>query len=267
MSRPSKAAATLSAPLASSRLPSASSSNAYTPTTTASTASSAGSVSTRLSAVFKGDVTRQLSGGRWLSGATYPPDDVFVPPMLTRMCPGKFARMTDDALRRSPLHDRHADLGAKFAPFGGWEMPLEYAGGGRAPRAHGGPRGGRRLRRLAPGQGPGDAARARPTSSTPASPTTSGRIGSGQAQYTLCCDDATGGVVDDVIAYRYADDHVFLVPNAANTTEVVRRLRAAAPQGIDGHERARGVRDPRGAGPPFGGRRWAPSACPPTTTT
>ena len=33
-------------------------------------------------------------------------------------------------LLRSPLHDRHAALGAKFAEFGGWEMPLEYAGGG-----------------------------------------------------------------------------------------------------------------------------------------
>src|SRR5919106_354148 len=34
------------------------------------------------------------------------------------------------APRRSPLHDRHVALDAKFAPFGGWEMPLEYAGGG-----------------------------------------------------------------------------------------------------------------------------------------
>ena len=33
-------------------------------------------------------------------------------------------------LLRSPLHDRHEALGAKFAAFGGWEMPLEYAGGG-----------------------------------------------------------------------------------------------------------------------------------------
>ena len=31
---------------------------------------------------------------------------------------------------RSPLHDRHVALGAKLADFGGWEMPLEYAGGG-----------------------------------------------------------------------------------------------------------------------------------------
>ncbi|GAB3941889.1 glycine cleavage system aminomethyltransferase GcvT [Micromonospora vulcania] len=66
-----------------------------------------------------------------------------------------------------------------------------------------------------------------------------GRIGPGRAQYTLCCDDATGGVVDDIIAYLHADDHVFLIPNAANTAEVVRRLRAAAPEQItvtDEHE-------------------------------
>jgi aminomethyltransferase len=30
----------------------------------------------------------------------------------------------------SPLHDRHVALGAKFAQFGGWSMPLEYAGSG-----------------------------------------------------------------------------------------------------------------------------------------
>ena len=39
--------------------------------------------------------------------------------------------MTDpDGLLRSPLHDRHEALGAKFAEFGGWSMPLEYAGSG-----------------------------------------------------------------------------------------------------------------------------------------
>ena len=29
----------------------------------------------------------------------------------------------------SPLHERHVALGAKFAEFGGWSMPLEYATG------------------------------------------------------------------------------------------------------------------------------------------
>jgi aminomethyltransferase len=57
------------------------------------------------------------------------------------------------------------------------------------------------------------------------------RIGAGQAQYTLCCAE-DGGVVDDLIAYRFADDHLLLIPNAANTAEVVRRLAAAAPPGI-----------------------------------
>ena len=59
------------------------------------------------------------------------------------------------------------------------------------------------------------------------------RIGPGQAQYTLCCDDESGGVVDDLIAYVRADDDVLLVPNAANTAEVVRRLAAAAPEGVE----------------------------------
>ena len=33
------------------------------------------------------------------------------------------------ALKQSPLHGRHVALGAKFAEFGGWEMPLEYPTG------------------------------------------------------------------------------------------------------------------------------------------
>jgi Glycine cleavage system T protein (aminomethyltransferase) len=41
------------------------------------------------------------------------------------------------ALRRSPLHDRHVNLGAKMADFGGWEMPIEYpSSGGGVVREH-----------------------------------------------------------------------------------------------------------------------------------
>ena len=32
----------------------------------------------------------------------------------------------------------------------------------------------------------------------------------GKAQYTLCCDDATGGIVDDLIVYLRGEDEVFL---------------------------------------------------------
>ena len=32
--------------------------------------------------------------------------------------------------KTSPLHERHLALGAKMADFGGWDMPIEYPGGG-----------------------------------------------------------------------------------------------------------------------------------------
>ncbi|WBB79925.1 glycine cleavage system aminomethyltransferase GcvT [Micromonospora sp. WMMD882] len=140
--------------------------------------------------------------------------------------------------RRSPLHARHTALGAKFAPFGGWEMPLEYAGGG-VLREHAAVReavGVFDVSHLGKARvtGPGAADLVDACLSNDLR-----RIGPGRAQYTLCCDDATGGVVDDVIAYLHDDRHVFLVPNAANTAEVVRRLRAAAPESVtvtDEHE-------------------------------
>jgi aminomethyltransferase len=31
-------------------------------------------------------------------------------------------------LRRTPLYERHADLGARIVPFAGWEMPVQYEG-------------------------------------------------------------------------------------------------------------------------------------------
>lgn len=135
------------------------------------------------------------------------------------------------ALLESPLHARHIALGAKFAPFGGWQMPIEYAGGG-VIREHTATResvgifdvshlGKARL------TGPGAAAYVNACLTNDLE-----RIKPGKAQYTLCCDDATGGVVDDIIAYLHSDDHVFLIPNAANTTRVVELLRAGAPDGI-----------------------------------
>ncbi|MGY2703067.1 glycine cleavage system aminomethyltransferase GcvT [Nocardioides sp. HB32] len=137
----------------------------------------------------------------------------------------------------SPLNDRHEALGAKFAEFGGWSMPLEYPAGvvkehtavresvGVFDVSHLG---------KAVVEGPGAAEFVNRTLTNDL-----GRIGPGRAQYTLCCDDATGGVVDDLIAYLYADDRVFLIPNAANTAEVVRRLAAEAPEGVTVTDRHR----------------------------
>ncbi|REG02241.1 aminomethyltransferase [Asanoa ferruginea] len=152
--------------------------------------------------------------------------------MLTIVAgPGKLPPMTDAVPRLSPIHDRHVALGAKFAPFGGWEMPLEYPGGG-VIREHTAVRtavGIFDVSHLGKARVRGDGAAAFVNACLA---NDLDRIGAGQAQYTLACEPATGGVVDDIIAYRYADDHVFLIPNAANTAEVVRRLRAVAPPAL-----------------------------------
>jgi aminomethyltransferase len=135
------------------------------------------------------------------------------------------------SLTRSPLHDRHVALGAKLADFSGWDMPIEYAGGGviaehTAVRKAVGLFDVSHLGK-ATVRGPGAV-----EFLNSALANDLGRIGPGQAQYTLCCDDPSGGVVDDLIAYIRADDDVLLVPNAANTAEVVRRLAQAAPPQI-----------------------------------
>lgn len=133
--------------------------------------------------------------------------------------------------RRSALYDRHVALGAKLADFGGWEMPIEYAGGG-VLREHAAVReavGVFDVSHLgkASVRGPGAAGFVNATLTNDLD-----RIGPGRAQYTMCCDASSGGVVDDLIAYLHRDDDVLLVPNAANTAEVVRRLAAAAPAGV-----------------------------------
>ena len=33
------------------------------------------------------------------------------------------------ALKRTPLYQTHVALGARMVPFGGWEMPVQYASG------------------------------------------------------------------------------------------------------------------------------------------
>lgn len=135
------------------------------------------------------------------------------------------------SLKESPLHPCHVEAGAKFAEFGGWSMPLEYAGGGviaehTAVRESAGifdvsHLGKARVR----GAGAVDFLNRCLTNDLD-------KIGNGQAQYTMLCNP-DGGVVDDLIAYRFADDEVFLIPNAANTSAVVAALQAELDRGGD----------------------------------
>ncbi|MEO7352372.1 MAG: glycine cleavage system aminomethyltransferase GcvT [Marmoricola sp.] len=134
------------------------------------------------------------------------------------------------SLKQSPLHDRHVAAGAKLAEFGGWEMPLEYPTG--VLKEHAAVResvGVFDVSHLGKLVVRGESAVAYLDSCLT---NDLARIGAGKAQYTLACDATSGGIVDDLIAYHRGEDHVLLVPNAANSAEVKRRLDAGKPAGL-----------------------------------
>jgi aminomethyltransferase len=115
-------------------------------------------------------------------------------------------------LRRTPLYERHAALGARLVPFAGWEMPVQYTSivaEHRAVRATAGVFDVSHMGQLTiAGEGAHEYLQARLTNDLD-------RIGDGQAQYTLLTNEH-GGIFDDLIAYRRGQDDYLLVVNAAN---------------------------------------------------
>ena len=134
-------------------------------------------------------------------------------------------------MKHSPLDEKHKSLGAKMADFGGWEMPIEYPGGGvlaehDAVRNKVGIFDVSHLGKISvKGPGAKDFVNSVLTNDL-------NKIVDGEAQYNLLCNDK-GGVIDDIIAYRNNDDDIFLVPNAANCSKVYEVLKAQAPAGIE----------------------------------
>ncbi|MCF8611303.1 glycine cleavage system aminomethyltransferase GcvT [Gordonia sp. HY285] len=132
-------------------------------------------------------------------------------------------------LLAGPIADRHVALGASFAAFGGWNMPVSYSGTvaehaavreavGIFDVSHLG-------KALVAGPGAAELVNRTLTNDL-------GKIVPGKAQYTMCCT-AEGGVIDDLITYLVGDDEVFLIPNAANTATVLDALRAVAPDDVE----------------------------------
>ena len=133
-------------------------------------------------------------------------------------------------MKISPLNQKHLDLKAKMADFGGWMMPIEYPGAGVLAE-HAAVR-----ERV----GIFDVSHLGKASVTGIGALTFlnkcltndlTKIQDGSAQYTLLCTPQ-GGVVDDLIAYRNSETDFFLVPNASNTTDVVAVLQKQAPPEI-----------------------------------
>lgn len=131
-------------------------------------------------------------------------------------------------LKHTPLFDWHSAAGAKTADFGGWDMPIEYSG---TVAEHGAVREAVGLFDVSHmGKvavfGPGALEFVNALLANDLN-----RIGDGQAQYSMLLNDA-GGVIDDLIVYRWSEDGIFIIPNASNAASVVAALREAAPAGI-----------------------------------
>ena len=115
-------------------------------------------------------------------------------------------------MKRTPLYQIHKTLNAKFTEFGGWEMPLQYSS---IVKEHLAVRTNVGLFDLSHmgefeihGQGANALVQKLSTNDV-------GRLTDGRALYTLFCNE-TGGIVDDLLIYRYTDNHYMLVVNAAN---------------------------------------------------
>lgn len=122
-------------------------------------------------------------------------------------------------------------MGAKFAPFGGWQMPLEYTGSGVLAEHN--------ATREAIGLfdvshlgtatliGENAAEQLNKILTNDIS-----RIKPGQAQYsTLLSEDGT--VVDDLIVYLRSKDEVLIIPNASNSTKVLEIIKSNISKDIE----------------------------------
>jgi len=136
--------------------------------------------------------------------------------------------MAEDGLARTPLYDLHASLGAKFVPFAGYEMPVQYPAGIVAEHLHTRAKAGLfdvshmgQVRLAGPDLAawletlvPGDIAGLAPC----------------RMRYTLLTNDQ-GGIIDDLMVTQ-AGDHLALIVNAARKAEDLAHLRRHLAAGI-----------------------------------
>lgn len=117
----------------------------------------------------------------------------------------------DEILRRTPLYSRHRGLNAQMSPFGGWDMPIQYGG---IIAEHGWCREKAALfdichmgEFLFEGDVGGDGLEDLFTFSVKTIPP-------GRSRYGFLLNDQ-GGVIDDLIVFRLAENRAMIVVNAA----------------------------------------------------
>jgi aminomethyltransferase len=115
-------------------------------------------------------------------------------------------------LKRTPLYGEHVALGARMVPFGGWEMPVQYEGVIEEHKTV------RTKVGLFDVSHMGEIVLRGPRALEVANRIITNDLAKaveGQAVYAAMCRP-DGGIVDDVVAYRFGSDHIFICVNASN---------------------------------------------------
>lgn len=123
-------------------------------------------------------------------------------------------------MKSSPLQSEHEKLGAAFTDFGGWNMPVRYGSDLAEHHAVRNSAGLFDISHMAEfwlsGKDAGavlDKALVNPPS----------EIAVGRAKYNMICN-ASGGVIDDLIVYRIAEEEFLVIANAGNREAVAKAL-------------------------------------------
>ncbi|HKA30279.1 MAG TPA: glycine cleavage system aminomethyltransferase GcvT, partial [Candidatus Binatia bacterium] len=136
--------------------------------------------------------------------------------------------------QRTVLFDAHRDLGARMVEFAGWDMPVSYSSPfdeHRAVRTRCGlfdvsHMGEIELR------GSGAEALCQELTVNDVS-----RLGTGDGQYSVLCNER-GGVVDDLVVFRLDRDRFLLVVNAATTQADIAWIAARMPVDVTLEDRS-----------------------------
>ena len=117
-------------------------------------------------------------------------------------------------LKKTPLNSAHRALGGRMVEFGGWDMPVQYPAGTVSEhlrtRTYAGIFDVSHMGEVVV-RGPDAIAFVNRLASNDAS-----KLIDGQAQYSALTTPA-GTVIDDLLVYRLAEDHLLLVVNAGTT--------------------------------------------------
>ncbi|MFS8085128.1 MAG: glycine cleavage system aminomethyltransferase GcvT [Acidobacteriota bacterium] len=117
-------------------------------------------------------------------------------------------------LKKTSLNEAHRRLGGRMVEFGGWDMPVQYSAGTMSEhlrtRTHSGLFDVSHMGEIDV-HGPDAIAFVNRLVSNDAS-----KLIDGQAQYSALTTPE-GTVIDDLLVYRFAEDHLLLVVNAGTT--------------------------------------------------